>query len=73
MFGFTVKGRRWVADTQTGVVLGVFFFQYSTVGSNLFLHEYFKVSRGTLAYIFAPMKNIPHAQAAANTFSQETK
>jgi len=70
VFGFTVQGRRWVADIDTGVVLGVFFFNYGT-GSNLFLHEYFKVQSGTLAYIFAPMKNIPHAQAALNTFAQE--
>lgn len=71
MFGFTVKGRRWVADTETGVVLGAFYFDYGS-GSNLFLHEYFKVQDGTLAYIFAPMKNIPHAQASLSTFAEET-
>jgi hypothetical protein len=67
VFGFTVRGRRWVADTDTGVVLGVFYFDYGP-SQNLFLHEYFKVQDGTLAYIFAPMKNIPHAQASAKTF-----
>jgi hypothetical protein len=69
VFGFTVRGRRWTVDTETGVVLGAFYFDYGS-GSNLFLHEYFKVQAGTLAYILAPMKNIPHAQAALNTFSQ---
>ncbi|KAF2405211.1 hypothetical protein EJ06DRAFT_525747 [Trichodelitschia bisporula] len=72
VFGFTVRGRRWVADTETGVVLGVFYFDYGP-SSNLFLHEYFKIQAGTLAYIFAPMKNQPHAQVAASTFAQETK
>jgi len=72
-FGFTVKGRRWVVDTDTGIALGIFYFEYSTTGSNLFLHEYIKVQRGTLSYIFAPMKNIPHAQAAASIFAQELK
>jgi hypothetical protein len=70
IFGFTVRGRRWVVDTDTGVVLGVFYFDYGS-GSNLFLHEYFKVQSGALAYIFAPMKNIPHAQASARTFESE--
>jgi hypothetical protein len=35
MFGFTVKGRRWVVDTDTGVTLGVFYFEYSTTGKPL--------------------------------------
>jgi hypothetical protein len=70
VFGFTVRGRRWVADTETGVVLGIFFFDYGP-GTNLFLHEYFKVQAGKLAYIFAPMKNIPHAQASARNFPEE--
>jgi hypothetical protein len=70
MFGFTVRGRRWVVDTETGVGLGVFYFDYGP-GSNLFLHEYFKVQAGALSYIFAPMKNIPHAQASAKTFESE--
>ncbi|KAF2668937.1 hypothetical protein BT63DRAFT_246098 [Microthyrium microscopicum] len=74
MFGFTTRGRRWVADTETGVVLGAFYFEYSTAAAanNLFLHEYFKVREGALSYIFAPMKNIPHSQAAAKTFAEET-
>jgi hypothetical protein len=78
MFGFDVKGRRWVADVETGVVLGQFYFDYmeggfSSMGSllpnQLFLHEYFKVDKGKLAYIFAPMKNIPKAQASAAVFA----
>jgi hypothetical protein len=72
MFGFAVKGRRWVADVETGVVLGNFYFDYTSIAalatSNLYLHEYFKVDAGKLAYIFAPMKNIPKAQAAAQIF-----
>ncbi|TID26542.1 hypothetical protein E2P81_ATG01012 [Venturia nashicola] len=72
MFGFAVKGRRWVADVETGVVLGNFYFDYTGLASlatqNLYLHEYFKVDAGKLAYIFAPMKNIPKAQAQANIF-----
>ncbi|TID14214.1 hypothetical protein E6O75_ATG09293 [Venturia nashicola] len=70
VFGFTTRGRRWTVDTDTGVVLGVFYFDYGP-GSNLFLHEYFKVQAGSLAYILAPMKNIPHAQASLKTFSQD--
>jgi hypothetical protein len=89
-FGFLTRGRRFVADTETGVVLGIFYFDYGgkgpakgsttseylgieppgTVagGSKLFLHEYFKVEAGGLAAIYAPMKNIAGAQAAAKTF-----
>ncbi|RDI83947.1 hypothetical protein Vi05172_g6078 [Venturia inaequalis] len=67
-FGFTVRGRRWTVDTETGVILGVFYFDYGP-GSNLFLHEYFKVQAGSLAYILALLKNIPHAQASLKTFS----
>jgi hypothetical protein len=70
VFGFTVRGRRWVVDTDTGVVLGVFYFDYGP-SANLFLHEYFKVDKGALAYIFAPMKNIPHAQASLKTFPED--
>jgi hypothetical protein len=78
MFGFDAKGRRWVVDVETGVVLGQFYFDYmkggwtaagSLLPNQLFLHEYFKVEKGKLAYIFAPMKNIPKAQAAATVFS----
>ncbi|KAE9989688.1 hypothetical protein EG327_002369 [Venturia inaequalis] len=72
MFGFAVKGRRWVADVETGVVLGNFYFDYTGLAAlatqNLYLHEYFKVEAGKLAYIFAPMKNIPKAQASAAIF-----
>jgi hypothetical protein len=68
------RGRRWTVDTETGVVLGAFYFDYSGIasraGKNLFLHEYFKVDKAGLLYIFAPMKNIPPAQAAAQLFSQ---
>jgi hypothetical protein len=74
-FGFTTKGRRWVADTELGVVLGMFYFDYSKYGSlaasapfNLFLHEYFKVDAGKLAHIFAPMKNIATKDATAKIF-----
>lgn len=70
VFGFTTRGRRWTVDTETGVVQGAFYFDYPIISTNLFLHEYFKVHNGTLAYILAPMKNIPHVQAALNTFSQ---
>ncbi|KAF2429023.1 hypothetical protein EJ08DRAFT_650787 [Tothia fuscella] len=90
-FGFLTRGRRWVADTETAVVLGAFYFDYGASGpkgasaeapgikapggaaggQKLFLHEYFKVDAGKLAAIYAPMKNIPGAQAAANTFAQE--
>jgi hypothetical protein len=78
MFGFDVKGRRWVADVETGVVLGQFYFGYLEGGftslgnllpAQLFLHEYFKVDKGKLAYIFAPMKNIPKDQASATVFA----
>jgi hypothetical protein len=72
MFRFNVQGRRWVADTETGVVLGIFYFDLSAYGAlasaagfNLFLHEYIKVDRGGLAYIYAPMKNLAAAQAKA--------
>jgi hypothetical protein len=72
MFRFNVQGRRWVADTETGVVLGIFYFDLSAYGAlasaagfNLFLHEYIKVDRGGLAYIIAPMKNMPSTQAKA--------
>jgi hypothetical protein len=75
MFGFKVLGRRWVADTETGVVLGSFYFDYSgisslagSIGTNLFLHEYFKIEAGKLAYIFAPMKNLSGGAAKANIF-----
>jgi hypothetical protein len=71
VFGFDVKGRRWVADTDTGVVLGVFYFEVARaagLGTNLFLHEYFKIEAGVLAYIFAPMKNIPRNDAKASLF-----
>jgi hypothetical protein len=72
VFGFLVKGRRWVADTETGVVLGIFYFDYAGIAAsspqNLFLHEYIKVDAGKLAYIFAPMKNIPKATASAKIF-----
>jgi hypothetical protein len=37
-------------------------------GTKLFLHEYFKVEAGKLAGIYAPMTNIPGAQASADTF-----
>jgi hypothetical protein len=97
-FGFLTRGRRWVADPETGVVLGAFYFDYGGKGpggrggapgasspeapgnppanarpggSDLFLHEYFKVQAGGLAAIYAPMKNIPGAQAAAKTFEGE--
>ncbi|QDS71404.1 hypothetical protein FKW77_003166 [Venturia effusa] len=75
VFGFTTRGRRWTVDTETGVVLGVFYFDYGAglaglAPQNLFLHEYFKIQAGTLAYILAPMKNIPHNQAALKTFTQ---
>lgn len=72
MFGFAVKGRRWVADVETGVVLGNFYFDYTGLAAlatnNLYLHEYFKIEAGKLAYVFAPMKNIPKAQASAAIF-----
>lgn len=74
VFGFTVRGRRWVADPETGVVLGIFYFDYASqagaklMGSDLFLHEYFKVDAGKLANIYAPMKNIPRAQAENKLF-----
>jgi len=98
MFGFLTRGRRWVADPETGVVLGAFYFDYGgkgpggrggadgassseapgnpvpgakSGGSNLFLHEYFKVEAGGLAAIYAPMKNIPGSQASAATFEGE--
>jgi hypothetical protein len=65
MFGFLTRGRRWVADTDNGVVLGAFYFDYGGTGSvgpgapvagggkgaALFLHEYFKVEQGGLAGI----------------------
>jgi len=54
------RGRRWTVDTETGVVLGAFYFDYSGIasraGKNLFLHEYFKVDKAGLLYIFAPMR-----------------
>lgn len=75
MFGFDVKGRRWVADTETGVVLGIFYLDLSPWGklatsirTNLFLHEYIKVNQGGLAYIYAPMKNILSNDATATIF-----
>jgi hypothetical protein len=75
VFGFTTKGRRWVADTETGVVLGQFYFDYSKYGAaamaapfNLFLHEYIKVDAAKLAYIFAPMKNLATKDATAQLF-----
>lgn len=55
VFGFTTRGRRWTVDTETGVVVGAFYFDYGS-GNNLFLHEYFKIQAGALAYILAPMK-----------------
>jgi hypothetical protein len=59
-FKFNTRGRRWTVDTDTGVVLGAFYFEYSrSAGKNLFLHEYFKVDKGGLRYIFAPMVGIP--------------
>jgi hypothetical protein len=75
-FGFTTKGRRWVADTETGIVLGQFYFDYSKYGAlaqaapfNLYLHEYIKVDAAKLAYIFAPMKNIATKDATAQLFT----
>jgi hypothetical protein len=72
-FGFDVRGRRWIADTETGVVLGIFYFDYASFGQlaansgvNLFLHEYIKVNNGGLAYIYAPMKNMMGGLAKAN-------
>jgi hypothetical protein len=70
VFNFPVKGRRWVADTDTGVVLGIFYFDTGKA-TTLFLHEYFKVHQGALSYIFAPMKHIPPAQAFARNFPEE--
>lgn len=32
MFGFLTRGRRWVADTDNGVVLGAFYFDYGAKG-----------------------------------------
>jgi len=91
VFNFLTRGRRWVVDTDTGIVLGAFYFDYGgtapadpNVGPGappggevkgravkLFLHEYFKVEAGALAGIYAPMKNIPGAQATAATFEGE--
>lgn len=62
MFGWPVRGRRWVVDTETGVVLGAFYFDYYAKfkrESALWLHEYFKVQEGKMSYIYAPMKNLP--------------
>jgi hypothetical protein len=70
VFNFPVKGRRWVADTDTGVVLGIFYFDTGKA-TTLFLHEYFKVHQGALSYIFAPMKHIPPQQAFAKNFPEE--
>ncbi|KAF1991783.1 hypothetical protein K402DRAFT_388330 [Aulographum hederae CBS 113979] len=66
MFDWAVINRRWVADTQTGVVLGMFNFDYANkfkvgevaVPFTLWLHEYFKVEAGKLSFIYAPMKNL---------------
>jgi len=77
VFGFDVRGRRWVADEETGVVLGIFYFDLSPWGTaisqilptNLFLHEYMKVDKGGLAYIYAPMKWVPKADAQATIFT----
>jgi hypothetical protein len=59
---------------MAGVVLGIFYFGYtgalaSAAPFNLFLHEYFKIDAGKLAYIFAPMKNLAKAQAQAAIFT----
>jgi hypothetical protein len=70
-FGFDVKGRRWVGNTETGVVLGIFRFYYvkqgwkAQLGVNFYLHEYFKVVGGGLAYLYAPMKGVPTVDAKA--------
>jgi hypothetical protein len=56
-----VTNRRWVADTETGVVLGSFYFdkrERMKYEFGLFLNEYFKVDNGKLAGIEAAMKNL---------------
>lgn len=73
IFGFSTRGRRWTVDTETGVVLGAFYFEFSGLrallsAKNLFLHEYFKVDKGALAYIFAPMvgRSVPPTRKIAD-------
>jgi len=56
-----VTNRRWVADTQTGVVLGGFYFDKpARFGYNygLWLNEYFKIDGGKLSGIQACMKEL---------------
>lgn len=64
-FKYPVLGRRWVVDTETGVVLGMFFFDKQKVqgasAQNLQLHEYFKVDAGKIDQIFAVMNQFPGA------------
>jgi hypothetical protein len=76
-FDFNVQGRRFTVDTETGVVLGAFYFDskgtQALVNKQLFLHEYFKVEKGGLKYIYAPMIGLPSAQATAEIYEQETK
>lgn len=67
LFGFSSKNRRYVADTETGVVLGSFYFANEDPAT-LFVHEYFKVNEGKLAEALAVMTTIPQAQAAAAVY-----
>jgi hypothetical protein len=63
VFGFPVQSRRWIADEVTGVVMGTYMFNYTekfkfkrSLGSVLFLNEFFKVENGAITAIDANMR-----------------
>jgi hypothetical protein len=72
LFIWPVTDRRWVADTQKGVVMGSFFFNYrdgkgtmnkqgirSANGTTgLWLHEYFKIREGKIVDVWAAMQTL---------------
>jgi hypothetical protein len=72
LFIWPVTDRRWVADTQKGVVMGSFFFHYrdgkgtmnkqgirSANGTTgLWLHEYFKIREGKIVDVWAAMQTL---------------
>lgn len=61
MFKQPVRDRRWVADTETGNVLGAFYFDKMAakgVNYGLFLNEYFKIIGGKMSGIQAVMKEV---------------
>jgi hypothetical protein len=62
MMGFPVYARRWVVDTQTGVVQGTYYYAGAKAMGGLFTHEFFAVKDGYIQQVQANWQTVKWRQ-----------